>query len=86
MSHFSFDYVLLLDASKFGVRILLLFTNLTEDLFIARSRGSSGSIVSDYGLDETENFFSSLCVQSGSEAHPASSPMGMGVLSSGAKI
>jgi hypothetical protein len=50
--------------------------------------GSSGSIVSDYGLDDrvievrsptgAEDFSSSLCVQTGSEAHPASYPMGTG--------
>jgi hypothetical protein len=52
------------------------------------SRGSSGSIVSDYGLDDraievrsptgTEDFSSSPYVQTGSEAHPASYPMGTG--------
>jgi hypothetical protein len=49
------------------------------------SRVSSGSIVSDYGLDDraigvpspagVEDFSSSLCVQTGSEAHPASCTM-----------
>jgi hypothetical protein len=48
--------------------------------------GSSGSIVSDYGLDDraigvrfpagAKDFSSSLCVQTGSEAHPASCTMG----------
>jgi hypothetical protein len=48
--------------------------------------GSSGSIVSDYGLDDRaigvrlpareKDFASSLCVQTGSGAHPASCPMG----------
>jgi hypothetical protein len=52
------------------------------------SRGSSGSIVSDYGLDDraigvrspagAKNISSSLCVQTGSEAHPASCTMGTG--------
>jgi hypothetical protein len=52
------------------------------------SRVSSGSIVSDYGLDdraigirspaEAKDFSSSLCVQSGSGAHPASCTMGTG--------
>jgi hypothetical protein len=47
--------------------------------FITRSRVSSGSIVSDYGLDDratgvrspagAEDFSSSLCVQTGSGAH-----------------
>jgi hypothetical protein len=55
---------------------------------IIRSRVSSGSIVSDYGLDdraigvrsraEEKDFSSSLCVQTGSEAHPASCTMGTG--------
>jgi hypothetical protein len=51
-------------------------------------RGSSGSIVSDYGLDDraievrsptgAEDFSSIPCVQTGSGAHPASYPMGTG--------
>jgi hypothetical protein len=51
------------------------------------SRGSSGSIVSDYRLDDraievrspagAEDFSSSPCVQTGSGAHPAY-PMGTG--------
>jgi hypothetical protein len=49
---------------------------------------SSGSIVSDYGLDDRaigvrfpageKDFSSILCVQTGSGAHPASSTMGTG--------
>jgi hypothetical protein len=52
------------------------------------SRGSSVSIVSDYGLDDraievrstagAEDFSSSLCVQTGSGSHPASCTMGTG--------
>jgi hypothetical protein len=52
------------------------------------SRGSSGSIVSDYGLDDraigvrfptgAKDFSSILCVQTGSGTHPASCPMGTG--------
>jgi hypothetical protein len=52
------------------------------------SRVSSGSIVSHYGLDDraigvrspagAKDFSSSLCVQTGSEAHPASCTMGTG--------
>jgi hypothetical protein len=48
--------------------------------------GSSGSILSDYGLDdratevrsptEAEDFSSSPCIQTGSGAHPAPYPMG----------
>jgi hypothetical protein len=50
--------------------------------------GSSGSIVSDYGLDDrtigvrflagAKDCSSSLCVQTGSGAHPASCTMGTG--------
>jgi hypothetical protein len=56
---------------------------------------SSGSIVSDYGLDdrgmevpspaEAKNFSSNLCVQTGSGAHPTSCPMGTGGLFPGGK-
>jgi hypothetical protein len=59
------------------------------------SRGSSGSIVSDYGLDDraiefrsptgAEDFSSSPCVQICSGAHPASYPMGTGGPFSGGK-
>jgi hypothetical protein len=54
----------------------------------SRSRVSSGSIVSDYGLDDraigvrfpvgAKDFSCILCVQTGSGAHPASCPMGTG--------
>jgi hypothetical protein len=50
--------------------------------------GSSGSIVSDYGLDDravgirssagAKDFSSNLCVQTGSGDHPASCTMGTG--------
>jgi hypothetical protein len=56
---------------------------------------SSGSIVSDYGLDDraigvrypagAKDFSSNLCVQTSSGAHPASCPMSTGVLSPGVK-
>jgi hypothetical protein len=59
------------------------------------SLGSSVSIVSDYGLDDREigvrslawakDFSSSLCVQTGSGAHPASCTMGTGCPFSGGK-
>jgi hypothetical protein len=55
---------------------------------LVMSRGSSGSIVSDYGLNdraievrsptEAEDFSSSPCIQTGSRAHPASCTMGTG--------
>jgi hypothetical protein len=53
-----------------------------------RSRGSSVSVVSDYGLDDraigvrspagAKDFASNLCVQTGSQAHPHSCTMGTG--------
>jgi hypothetical protein len=59
------------------------------------SRVSSGSIVSDYGLDDqaigvrspegAKDFSSILCVQTGSGAHPASCTMGTGGPFSGGK-
>jgi hypothetical protein len=62
---------------------LLSLSNL-----LRREPFSSGSIVSDYGLDDraigvrsptgAEDFSSNLCVQTGSGAHPASCTMGTG--------
>jgi hypothetical protein len=62
----------------------------------SRSRGSSVSIVSGYGLDdratevrssaEARDFSSNLCVQIGSGAHPATCPMGTGGLFPGGKV
>jgi hypothetical protein len=57
----------------------MLYTGLGSE------RGSSGSIVSDYELDNrvrspagAKDFSCILCVQTGSEAHPASYTMGTG--------
>jgi hypothetical protein len=60
-----------------------------------REPGSSVSIVSDYGLEDRalegrspagdKDFSSSLCVLTGSEAHPASCTMGTGGPSPGGK-
>jgi hypothetical protein len=60
------------------------------------SRGSSVSIVSDYGLDDraigvrspegAKDFSSNLCVQSASGAHPDSCPIGNGGPFPGAKL
>jgi hypothetical protein len=57
-------------------------------LYSVGKPGSSGSIVSDYGLDDraigvrspagAKDFSSNLCVQISSEAHPASCTMGTG--------
>jgi hypothetical protein len=77
---------------------LMLFIDLLRHLYILlyyfisyycfSSRGSSVSIVSDYGLDDraievrsptgAEDFSFSTCIQTGSEAHPVSYPMGTG--------
>jgi hypothetical protein len=78
-------------SSPSGYPICLLdFVTLT---ILGGSRSSSVSIVSDYGPDDREievrspagakGFFSSLCVQTGSGAHPASCTMSTGVLSRG---
>jgi hypothetical protein len=59
-----------------------------KNVLITGSRVSSGSIVSDYGLDVraigvrssagAKDFSCNLCVQTGSGAHPASCTMGTG--------
>jgi hypothetical protein len=69
-------------------RISLLYSEL-------RIRGSSVSIVSEYRLDdraigvwfpaEAKDFSSTVCVQTGSGAHPASCPVGTGGPFPGAK-
>jgi hypothetical protein len=63
-------------------------SKLQSGVVQGRSWVSSGSIVSDYGLDDraievrslggggAKDFSSSLCVQTGSGAHPASCTMG----------
>jgi hypothetical protein len=68
----------------FGSAVIISYTAPYHN----RSRVSSGSIVSDYGLDDraigvrspawAKDFSCSLCVQTDSEAHPASCPMGTG--------
>jgi hypothetical protein len=69
---------------------VLVYFHVNNILTIASfgSRVSSGSIVSDYGLDDravgvrspagAEDFSSNLCVQTGSGANPASCTMGTG--------
>jgi hypothetical protein len=62
--------------------------SLSLSTLVFKEPGSSVSIVSGYGLDGrsigvrssagAKDFFSSLCVQTGSGAHPASCPMGTG--------
>jgi hypothetical protein len=67
-----------------NMRFLRICSPTTHFLW---SRCSSGSIVSDYGLDDRgvevrsstgADFSSSPCVQTGSGAHPASYPVGTG--------
>jgi hypothetical protein len=69
--------------------------NLEESRSQKKSRGSSGSIVSDHGLDDWAievrfltgaDFSSSPCVQTGSGAHPPSYPMGTGGSFPGGKV
>jgi hypothetical protein len=64
------------------------FLSLLDAYNVIMEPGSSVSIVSDYGLDNrtigvrspagAKDFSSSLCVQTGSAAHPASCTMGTG--------
>jgi hypothetical protein len=68
--------------------VITITTVNTTNYYHYWSRGSSGSIVSDYGLNdraigvrspaEAKDFCSSLCVQTGSGAHLASCTMGTG--------
>jgi hypothetical protein len=67
------------------VTVYDILTELIINNTIIGSRGSSGSTVSDYGLDDRAieirsptgtDFSFSPCVQTGSGAHPASYPMG----------
>jgi hypothetical protein len=70
-----------------------IFIKCVRSLYIVWSRGSAVSIVSGYELDdqaievrspaEERGFSSNLCVQTGSEAHPASCTMGTRVLTLG---
>jgi hypothetical protein len=72
----------------YGVLLYLRIYIFSHTALLPRSRGSSVSIMSDYGLDDwaigvrspagAKEFFSNLCVQTGSEAHPASCTMGTG--------
>jgi hypothetical protein len=67
---------------------LRVYFNICFTYVLLRSRGSSVSIVSGYGLDDrtievrspagAKDFSSILCVQTGSGAHPASYTMGTG--------
>jgi hypothetical protein len=71
-----------------GMFFLVWDDNIFTDTYmLLGQRGSSGSIVSDYGLDDRAievrsptgaDFSFSSCFQTGSEAHPASYPMGSG--------
>jgi hypothetical protein len=70
-------------------------THYFQLLLQACETGSSESTVSGYGLEDRrsrfdpqqsrKNFSSSLCVQTGSMAHPASCTMGTGILYQGLK-
>jgi hypothetical protein len=70
------------------VNNILFFAYKIWFYLLLGSRVSSGSIVSDYGLYDraigvrspagAKDFFASLCVQTGSGAHPASCTMDTG--------
>jgi hypothetical protein len=75
--------------SNFSLVFLLLqVVRFFFALFFPGEPGSSGSVVSDYGLDDraigvrspagAKDFPSSFCVQTGSGVHPASCTMGTG--------
>jgi hypothetical protein len=78
----------------FTVKLCVTLYN-EKSLLLIMSRVSSGSIVSGYGLDDrangvrspagAKNLSYSLCVQTGSGAHPASCIMGTGGPFLGAK-
>jgi hypothetical protein len=65
-------------------------------ILLCKNWGSSVSIVSDYGLDDqatgvwspakAKDFSSSLCIQTGFEAHPACYPVGTGAPLPGGKV
>jgi hypothetical protein len=73
----------------------LIYVSVYISIIRTEWAGVAQSVVSGYGLDdraievrslvEAEDFFSSLCVQTGSGAHPASCTMGTGVLYPGLK-
>jgi hypothetical protein len=75
-----------MDGPMYGERQLLI-SFLRSSTRLCQT-GSSGSIVSDYGLNdraiqvrspaEAKDFSSSLCAQTGSGFHPASCQMGTG--------
>jgi hypothetical protein len=77
-----------LRCSLLYTNILLQHTSTWRGYWKQREPGSSGSIVSDYGLDDraigvrspagAKDFSCSFCVQTGSGAHPASCIMGTG--------
>jgi hypothetical protein len=85
----------LLKGSNLHAKIVVTVTIIFNTSSINMSRVSSGSIVSDYGLDDRaigvrspaggKDFSYSLFVQTGTGAHPASCTMGTGGLSPGLK-
>jgi hypothetical protein len=80
---------------RYNMKLHCTFALVSWQQFRCQDPGSSGSIVSDYGLDDraievqspagVKDFSSSLCVQTGSGAHSASCTMGTGVHSLGVK-
>jgi hypothetical protein len=91
--HIAIQYVSLLIHIQKYLHLIRIYQRfdmfwLQATIHVIKSCGSSVSIVYDYGLDNrviearsptgAENPSSSPCVQTGSEAHTASYPMGIG--------
>jgi hypothetical protein len=85
--YFSYFYLVFIN-DVFDFIIIVEFQLIGTTLLYSGSRVSSGSIVSDCGLDDrairvrspagAEDFSSNLCVQTGSGVHRASCTMGTG--------
>jgi hypothetical protein len=84
-----------LEVISFKEEVLNFVRGIYIVTYLTWSRGSSGSIVSDYGLDDraigvrspagAKDFSSNLCVQTCSGAHPTSCTMVTGGPFSGGK-
>jgi hypothetical protein len=88
LSGFFFDDASAIRHKESFEQQMLIYEIMKAYVSYVGSRVSSGSIVSDYGLDDraievrspagARDFSCSFCVQTGSEAHPASCTMGTG--------
>jgi hypothetical protein len=95
LPHLSYFSVVFIQHGNNTFLLDAFFDNNFKEFYYFRSRGSSVSIVSDHELDDlaigvrsptgAKDFSSSLCVQTGSGAHPAPVQWVLGVLSPGLK-